>query len=551
MPDQDKIILPEKYYLDYFIYVLNFVRNKYESLLSEAELGFISNFMALSEEGQCLYVRISNRKGQFFRKEKLSYAEITNLDAAHHDLVKSGFAIHKEALELEECYQLISIYNKPEVLSLLKSGGFEIEKGLKKDELLLFLIETIDSSNLQDIFYTDSIITQGNREELEMIKLFFFGHNHGDMSDFVIRDVGHARFMEVDESELGASFDTREEAEAVMQLSVLSKEYYLLEETESPLYVLEWFQQIEISYFLGLDKARRRAEKLIHKVGYHLERNKHHEEALEIYHLTDSSPMRERKIRIYNKQKAFDQSLTIAHEILDNPNDNKEYYIALDVINKLDKKLKTTTIRQKEGINIQVDASYKHKVENGALAYFLSQGYDGYHSENSIARNLFGLFFWAEIYDPQYNSLHQPLQRNPTDIYGIDFYEKRKEVIEEKLKIRTKKQLERVLKESIDAHYGISNPFVHWDEQMITAMWRFLSFAQLKQIKALLAAMVIDPKNRSTGFPDLFVCNEKEYFFYEVKSPNDHLSEKQLFWLERFAEWNIKAEIALVEWVND
>ncbi|MDW3211605.1 MAG: VRR-NUC domain-containing protein [Reichenbachiella sp.] len=549
MANNDKIILPEKYYLDNFKYVLNFVIDKYEPLLSDAEIAFITNFTTLSEDGQCLYVRVSNRKGQFFRKEKLIYPEIINLDDAHEELLDRNFLVSKPSLEVDECFQLINIYNKPEIIQIVKPLDVEVNKKLKKDELILNLLESCDTEMLQQSFYTDSIITQGAREELDMVKLFFFGHNNGDMSDFVIRDVGHAKFMEIDESKLGTSFDSREEAEAVRQLSQLNKEFYLLEDAVSPLDVYEWFTAIEIGYFLNMDKAKQRADKLLHKVGYHLEKHKYFDEALELYHLSSASPLRERRIRIYNKQKDFDKSLAQAKQILEDPNDNKEYYIAQDVLNKLDKKLKTTTLRQKEGITIPVDASYQNRVEQGALVHFETEGYQGYHSENSICRNVFGLFFWEEIFDPKYNSLHQPLQRNPSDIYDKDFYKKRKKAIANKLQnTKSKKQLSKILETSAQLRYGISNPFVHWEKSMIEAMWQFLAFAKLKQIKSLLAEMAIDPKNRSTGFPDLFVWKEKEYSFFEVKSPNDNLSEKQLFWLEHFQEWGIPAEIALVEW---
>jgi hypothetical protein len=68
------------------------------------------------------------------------------------------------------------------------------------------------------------------------------------------------------------------------------------------------------------------------------------------------------------------------------------------------------------------------------------------------------------------------------------------------------------------------------------------------QSQAVLKEMSIDPKTRLTGFPDLFVWKKDDYSFYEVKSPNDHLSEKQLFWLQKFETWEINAEIILVEW---
>jgi hypothetical protein len=37
---------------------------------------------------------------------------------------------------------------------------------------------------------------------------------------------------------------------------------------------------------------------------------------------------------------------------------------------------------------------------------------------------------------------------------------------------------------------------------------------------------------RQPGWPDLFITNDKEYFFVEVKGPNDKLSLDQMNWFE-------------------
>jgi len=552
MADKEKIILPEKYYLDNFCYVLDFVENKYAPLLSEAELNFMVQFRQLTGDAQCLYVRISNRKGQFFKLKKLNYTEIADRKKAHEELLKSGFATGEKELSVEELYQLVSIYNKPEIVKVIeKMSDHAVDNKLPKAEFVLSALEIIDNSLLLSKFYDPAtVITQGRVEILAMIKLFFFGHNHGDMSDFVIRDIGHAKFIEIDESKLGQSFDSRAEAEAVMDISLLNKEFYALDENFSSLEILNWFGQINVTRFLKIEKASVRAEKLIYKVGYKLEREGHRSEALKVYQLTKASPMRERMIRIYTKQKAFDQAHVIANEILENPNDNREYYIAQDVINKLDKKLKSTTIRQKKGLEITVSKAYLHQVEQGALAYFMDKGYRGCHSENSIWRTLFGLIFWEEIFDPQYKSLHQPLQRNPADMRSKDFYQKRKSALRGKLEsLRTKKQIAYKMKTTYSMHEGVSNPYVYWDAEIKKATWKLVEFLKPGQVRVVLAEMMIDPKNRTTGFPDLFVWNETRYHLYEVKSPTDHLSEQQLFWLEKFKEWKIPSEIALVKWI--
>ena len=55
-----------------------------------------------------------------------------------------------------------------------------------------------------------------------------------------------------------------------------------------------------------------------------------------------------------------------------------------------------------------------------------------------------------------------------------------------------------------------------------------LPFAALKNI---LIEMSKNLKDHASGFPDLFIWKKDEYHLYEIKSPNDHLSSQQFFWL--------------------
>ena len=54
--------------------------------------------------------------------------------------------------------------------------------------------------------------------------------------------------------------------------------------------------------------------------------------------------------------------------------------------------------------------------------------------------------------------------------------------------------------------------------------------------------------HRRSGMPDLFLWHEErmECRLSEVKSPNDRLSDKQIAWLETFAENGIDSEVCLV-----
>ena len=74
-----QIDLPEGYYLDNFLTILDFVDEQYEDLLNAAERGFSRNFRELSLAAQRPYVRLICRVGPHFRSDKLSYTEITNI----------------------------------------------------------------------------------------------------------------------------------------------------------------------------------------------------------------------------------------------------------------------------------------------------------------------------------------------------------------------------------------------------------------------------------------------------------------------------------------
>ena len=86
-----QIILPEKYYHQYFIELLLFVQKYSVHLMGAAEELFIHDFHKLGLDAQCLFIRLSNRRGPYFRLDKLKYDEISSLESAAKELEVSGF----------------------------------------------------------------------------------------------------------------------------------------------------------------------------------------------------------------------------------------------------------------------------------------------------------------------------------------------------------------------------------------------------------------------------------------------------------------------------
>ncbi|MBT5152875.1 MAG: VRR-NUC domain-containing protein, partial [Gammaproteobacteria bacterium] len=110
MPDD----LPEGYYLDNFTFLLDFVNRQYCHLLSEQEKQFYSTFQTLTLDSRKLFVRLTNRKGPYFRLDKLNYPEVESLGDEIESLVAASLIV-PIVPDLESA---IRICSKAELLDL-------------------------------------------------------------------------------------------------------------------------------------------------------------------------------------------------------------------------------------------------------------------------------------------------------------------------------------------------------------------------------------------------------------------------------------------------
>src|SRR5262245_34281321 len=84
-------VLPTYYYLDHFKEMLSFVERTYASVLDSEHHQFIRQFRELTSDEQCLFVRMTNRRGNVFGIAHLKYAEMGNVEAAIEGLRNKGF----------------------------------------------------------------------------------------------------------------------------------------------------------------------------------------------------------------------------------------------------------------------------------------------------------------------------------------------------------------------------------------------------------------------------------------------------------------------------
>ncbi len=553
MAKSSKIILPDTYYLDYFNFVLEHVQTHYLKILQLREEKFILDFNELSFDSKCLFIRMANRKGNYFRPSKLVYREIKNVDLCLDELHRKEFISFDE---FEDTYRLLNLFTKPELLKIGKTVAWDhlYEKSSSKADITILIYEQIpDEDIIKNLSTYDPIVSMKKTEEVDFIKLLFFGNHYGDMSQFVIKDVGNAKFEEFDQKNFTPHFHSREEVDAYIYVAQSYRDFKLLRTEFEPIEMYEWFKEKDFGTARQFPKPNKYYERFANKFAYELEQQGHLEEALELYQTTTLQPSLERQLRILRKLDREEEVLELAQHIINSSRNPKEQIFATDFIATTSAKriARSTTKRLKSGETIELEQNLSLKVEEQAIHYFQEMGYEAFHTENFLWRSIFGLIFWNEIFDESMSAIHHPLQRAPSDIHDPRFYEKRKQAIDAKLKaLNSKKKVKELILLTYQQKHGIANPFVYWFDEIIDLVNHTIGYLPLKALQTILLEIAKNTKDNSTGFPDLLVYKGRDYYFYEVKSPNDHLSEQQLYWLDLMENLGIKVDILKIKWKN-
>lgn len=119
-------VLPAKYYLTHFHEFIEFIEQHYLPVLEPAHIEFLNKFKRLSEDAQCIYVRMVNRKGVLFAKAGFAkYGEIANQDNAFNELRENNFVVDVDS---SNKLDLIDFYSKKETQSWLKKCNIAFNK---------------------------------------------------------------------------------------------------------------------------------------------------------------------------------------------------------------------------------------------------------------------------------------------------------------------------------------------------------------------------------------------------------------------------------------
>jgi hypothetical protein len=558
----EKIVLPPKYYLDYFNYVLDFVQEKYKHILEEREWRFLRKFYCLSEDAQCLFIRFTNRRGLFFKVDKLAYPELADIPACLNELLERGFIEAPKAEHLTFYKDLANTFGKDELLNFatLISTKFQNEKlvlkemkKLKKEGIVTAFLEDVNFENLVEVANQQSHIVKVCFEyETTFMRFLFFGNRYMDMTEFVVRDLGLIQFETHDDDKLVARFNSRKDAEDKWFVTDQNDLFNQLKDVAQPLEVYDWFMNVHDSVHDLSEIAMPSFERLVLKIATFLEKNKALDEALTVFRLTPQVPSRERQARVLHKLGHLDEAASMCRNMIETAQNADEKFFATDLLAKLESKKKvskkstTTWLHQSEAISVTKE--FRGQVEMGTIDHYLSEGWEAVFSENHLWRAIFGLVFWDIVFDPALVAFHHPFQRRPSDLFLPDFYQKRKDLIQQQLAdFEHVQDLLTHMGERFESKHGIANPFVVWLDEIWLMVRKAVEKIELEALKIILHEMSKNMVENLRGFPDLFVWNDDDYCFVEVKSPTDNLSNQQLYWLQFFKEIGVKSKVLRVD----
>ena len=549
--------LAADYYLGNFKFLLNWVWQRYSDLLNHDEQQFIATFKELTHDSQCLFVRLSSRKGTMFRRNKLRYAEISSIDHAGQALIKSGLLCDDIPLNLQELADLLTKEELIQLFEYQRSGM----KQQRKDDIIRCLGQQFPQAATWAQWTGDAqrgtplggIYCIHNQTTIKTLLLLFFGNAYQDLTEFVLQDLGVFRYENYPVDEQHRLFKNRKALEQYQQLVHLREQ---LEQTNSSDKLVELASQMPNC--CANDQLERRRARLCNQLAYKLERVKKYTAALQLYTQSHLPPARERRVRLLEKQGDYSQAWTLLNEVLTDPKTEQEHQVAQRIAPRLAKKLglaaatrppsrlieKHLTLKP-----IQNDAGKWVRVEEVVRQHLHEADAICVFAENFLLNGLLGLWLWPEMFRGINGAFTNPFQSAPLDMYHENFVSSRPQ-IDSLWHLFESDAYKHHISSVWQEKFGIHNQWVNWTLLTKDILEIALESIPAKDLKSIFSRMLFDLKNNRSGLPDLiqFFPKQNSYRMIEVKGPGDRPQDNQLRWLTFFSEHDIPAEIIYVRW---
>lgn len=532
------------YYLANFRQVLIWLNGRYADMLDPEERAFMAAFEQLPSPAQALLVRLIMRKGTLFRHGRLAYAEIGCIHTAAQPLLALGWLDSEQPLCLG---QLFEVLQKPELISRFRHRG--ISSSLRKAELLQALLPLYPQARRFTEWFRqpgEAVYALQVRGLCERLRLMFFGNLRQDWSEFVLADLGVARYELVELDERSRALRHRHDMQVCMAIYRCREK---LEEGADLTEVGNALAQLQTDSPWLI--ARR--GKLMYQVAYEHERHEQFAPALQLYAQCQWPGARLRTIRVLERLGHAHVALDLAGVALLAPENAAEAQAVPRIVHRLRRLLGLGVDKRRkapEYPRIDLCLPFSSSVEQSVGEHLQTEDGPVFYVENTLLNSLFGLLCWPAIFAPVAGAFFHPFQSGPADLYQADFRQRREHLFQGCLAKLDSNEYRDSIRSTWLEKWGIASPFVYWGAMTEALLEQSLLCIPADHLKHCFERLLGDLKANRAGMPDLiqFWPQQRRYRMIEVKGPGDRLQDNQLRWLDFCAAHQLPVEVCYVEW---
>lgn len=543
------------YYRDNFLRLCDTVEAQYADLLEPGEQALLDEFRALDFRAQCLYLRLVSRVGPWFRERRLDYPELGETGPVLDTLLDMAWVMSADGLAVEELGRL---YTRAELIDAfagdlpdLKTPGkpalLDAIAGLGLDEAaLLQRIAVVEPGR---------VVTPLELDWVELLQLLFFGNRRQSLVDFVLSDLGIARYYPYALDREHRLFPTREALDEYLACAALSDLWFEVREAGDDGALVALAREVAARK-VEWPSSERRWYRLCNGVARELERRGEEDLALAVYGGSELHPARERRARILERCGDWAGAEALCESVLASPWCEEEREAAARILPRVRRKLRGTPARRRRDRFAEIELHLPREpvpVEVQVAGHLGGEWQAVHYVENQLMNALFGLAFWEEIFAPIPGAFNNPFQSVPTDMYAREFRLRRGERLAARLEVLRDTDLRREMLRAHRRYRDFQCRWVNWrrvDAALVDATTAVVPDADLL---AIWERMLFDPGENRRGFPDLIALGDApgRYCLIEVKAPGDALQESQKRWLRFFGEHEIPASVARVAWRDE
>src|SRR5215203_4886455 len=172
-------VLPVYYYLEHFTEMLSFVETTYRAILGTEHHSFIGEFRSLTNDEQCIFVRMVNRRSRIFARSSLSYAEIAHIEHVLQALTERGFL---RSLHAEDYGAWLSVLRKDQLVAIARAAqNAEARSSWSKPKLIGHFVDKLDFDIAVRHGEAGHYVVLADIKPVEFLLYLYFGKTREDL----------------------------------------------------------------------------------------------------------------------------------------------------------------------------------------------------------------------------------------------------------------------------------------------------------------------------------------------------------------------------------